>query len=98
MEGNHDIDYALIEFINARPEGNMLRDIAIRTLADRRRKHKDVYIPGNTQRVFGSLNTPSKSLFNRGLCRRILPSIEYGKLKPCGHNYKNLCQTTSAKP
>lgn len=86
---NYDIDYALITFINSKPEGNELRDIAIRTLADNRRKNEVAYSPPIRPRSHSNLSTPAKSLFLQQKCRRILPSIKYDRIKACGHNYKS---------
>lgn len=85
---NFDIDYALIVFINNRKEGDLLRDIAIRTLSDNRKRYVGSYRPPITPRSNSHTSTPAKSLFLRGKCRRILPSIRYNRMKACGHNYK----------
>jgi len=39
------IDYALMEFINSRPDGNILRDIAIQALKDYRRREQAWVFP-----------------------------------------------------
>ena len=43
MENTHEVQTALIHFIQSKPEGNALRDIAIRTLKDLNKKEERSY-------------------------------------------------------
>jgi DNA-binding XRE family transcriptional regulator len=43
MENTHEVQTALIYFIQSKPEGNALRDIAIRTLKDLNWKEEQIY-------------------------------------------------------
>lgn len=80
MENTHQIQTALILFIQSKPEGNVLRDIAIRTLQDINRKGI------KTQMVRSFQPTVIRIIkHNRKRVRtlRILPGILYRNLKPC---------------
>lgn len=83
------LEYALISFINERPEGNMLRDIAIRTLKDINSRRKVTYIDQPVLRPVLS-NTPPEVYWLRKKVKRLLPSIPYKKLKRCRPNFKKL--------
>lgn len=43
MENTHEVQTALIHFIQSKPEGNALRDIAIRALKDLNKKEEQSY-------------------------------------------------------
>jgi len=76
-----NIDYALITFINSRPEGNELRDIAIRALTDRRRTIEVTAVPEEVKRkYYGKSPSKGNSLFQRRIVKRILPTISYRKM------------------
>jgi DNA-binding transcriptional regulator YiaG len=47
MENTHEVQAALIHFIQSKPEGNALRDIAIRTLKDLNTKYERAYYGTN---------------------------------------------------
>ena len=47
MENTHEVQTALIYFIQSKPEGNALRDIAIRTLKDMNAKYERAYYGTN---------------------------------------------------
>lgn len=80
MEDTHEIQTALIYFIQSKPEGNALRDIAIRTLKDLNAK-----IP-KTEMVRTYQPTAIRIIkHNRKRVRteRILPMILYKNLRHC---------------
>ena len=84
MSEFHEIQTALIKFIEDRPEGNMLRDIAIRTLKDINAKNIVSDIPKSTEPRLIMFYGWKRRLVTT---KRILPSIEYKKIKPCSTIY-----------
>lgn len=80
MENTHEVQTALIHFIQSRPEGNVLRDIAIRTLKDLNAKEIETemvctYQPTAIRMI--------KHNLKRVRVKRILPKILYRNLKHC---------------
>lgn len=84
MNELHEIQIALIKFIEDRPEGNMLRDIAIRTLKDINRKNIVKDMPKDKAPRLIMVYGWKRRLVTT---KRILPSIEYKKIKPCSTIY-----------
>ena len=93
MSDFHEIQTALIKFIEDRPEGNMLRDIAIRALKDINSKNIVSDIPKSTAPRLIMVYGWKRRLVNTV---RILPSIEYKKIKPCSTTYTNVSSLTSS--
>lgn len=59
MENSHEVQTALIYFIQSKPDGNALRDIAIRTLRDLNQKVDQSYYVKDIS-VFERINKPEK--------------------------------------
>lgn len=59
------VEYALIAFINSKPDGNMLRDIAIRTLKDIMNKEET--------HVYPELNENKRYLISRPIKTAVKP-------------------------
>lgn len=59
MENSHEVQTALIYFIQSKPDGNALRDIAIRTLRDLNQKVDQGYYVKDIS-VFERINKPEK--------------------------------------
>lgn len=80
MENTHQMQTALIYFIQSKPEGNVLRDIAIRTLRDLNRKETETAMVRSYQPTVIRIIKHNRK---RIRTERILPSILYRNLKPC---------------
>jgi hypothetical protein len=80
MDTNIDLPYALIQYINSRPDGDMLRDIAIRTLQDMSKR--DEYTDSGKSYAPQVISV-TKHNRKRVNTIRILPSILYKKMKLC---------------
>jgi len=80
MENTHQIQTALILFIQSRPEGNALRDIAIRTLRDINSKEIETEMVRKYQPTVIRIIKHNRK---RVRTIRILPGILYRNLKHC---------------
>ncbi len=83
MENTHEVQTALIYFIQSKPEGNALRDIAIRTLKDINAKEIETAMVRSFQPTAIRMIKHNRK---RLITVRILPTILYRNLKHCkGH-------------
>ena len=83
MENTHEVQTALIHFIQSKPEGNALRDIAIRTLRDINAKEIETAMVRTFQPTAIRIIKHNRK---RLRTVRILPMILYRNLKHCkGH-------------
>lgn len=80
MANTHEEQTALILFIQSRPDGNVLRDIAIRTLRDLNRKETETAMVRSFQPTVIRIIKHNRK---RIRTVRILPKILYRNLKPC---------------
>lgn len=80
MANTHEEQTALILFIQSKPEGNVLRDIAIRTLRDLNRKETETAMVRSYQPTVIRIIKHNRK---RIRTIRILPGILYRNLKPC---------------
>lgn len=80
MENTHEIQTALIHFIQSKPEGNALRDIAIRTLRDMNAKEVESEMVRTYQPTAIRMIKHNRK---RVRVERILPMILYRNLKHC---------------
>lgn len=75
-----NIAAALIEFINARPAGNILREIGERTLVDLMKQYE---VTSERPFLMRSFPIEKKERYEVRNVKRILPAIHYKKIRKC---------------